>query len=172
MPLRLSDLRSASSNFVRKYAAEGLTESRASQLGYKTAFLCHSHKDAEYVKGFIAQVKDQGWKIYVDWQDHTMPERPNAETADRIQAVIKRLNLFLFLATPNSTASKWCPWEIGYADGVKDRNKILIIQTQDDQGNIYGVEYLDLYQKIDRSLAGTLEASGPRATFSRPVQLL
>lgn len=142
MPLRLNDLALASSQYLRKYATESLTEPRAIQRGLKTAFLCHSHKDAEYVKGFIAKVREQGWMIYVDWQDNSMPDRPTAETADKIQARIKRLNLFLFLATPNSTSSRWCPWEIGYADGVKERSRIFVIQTQDDRGQIYGVEYL------------------------------
>lgn len=172
MPIRLNELRSASSDFLRKYAHEDLTESRASQLGLKTAFLCHSHKDADYVRGFIARVKDQGWRIYVDWQDSSMPERPNSETANRIQARIKRLNLFLYLATPNSSTSRWCPWEIGYADGVKDRKKLYVIQTEDDAGHVYGAEYLDLYQKIDRSAYGSLTAYDPGATTGTSVQHL
>jgi hypothetical protein len=172
MPLRLNELRSASNDFLRKYAYEDLTESRASQLGVKTAFLCHSHNDAEYVKGFIAKVKDQGWRIYVDWQDSSMPERPNGETANKIQARIKRLNLFLYLATPNSSTSRWCPWEIGYADGVKERSKIYVIQTQDDQGHVYGAEYLELYQNIDRSSVGNLAAFSPGSINGMPVQYL
>ncbi len=112
MALRLRDLRSASLNF-RKYANDGLTEARAAQLGMKTAFLCHSHIDAQYVEGLVAELRDQGWRIYIDWKDTSMPERPNAETADRIQSRIKALNYFLYLATPNSSSSRWCPWEIG-----------------------------------------------------------
>jgi hypothetical protein len=172
MPLRLSELRSASTNYFRKYASEGLTEARASQLGMKRAFLCHSHKDAALVEGFIAKLRDQGWKIYVDWQDRSMPDRPNSETANKIQARIKTLDFFLYLATPNSSSSRWCPWEIGYADGVKDRNKIYVVQTEDDLGHVYGAEYLELYQTIDRGTTGELAAFSPRATSGMPIQYL
>lgn len=48
-----------------------------------------------------------------------MPERPNKETAQRIQGKIREIDYFLFLATENSGASRWCPWEIGYADSQK-----------------------------------------------------
>lgn len=168
MALRLSDLRSASANF-RKYASEGLTETRATQLGMKTAFLCHSHKDAQYAEGLVAELRDQGWKIYIDWKDNTMPEHPNADTADKIQTRIKSLNYFLYLATPNSSSSRWCPWEIGYADGVKVRNRIFLIQTQDDSG-IYGAEYLELYRRIDRAKSGRLAAFDPGAHKGTRVQ--
>lgn len=38
-------------------------------------------------------------------------------TPATIKQKIRDLTSFLFLATPNSIASRWCPWEIGYADG-------------------------------------------------------
>ncbi len=171
MALRLSDLRSASAGF-RKYASEALTETRATQLGMKTAFLCHSHKDAQYAEGLVAELRDQGWKIYIDWKDNTMPEHPNADTADKIQSRIKSLNYFLYLATPNSNSSRWCPWEIGYADGVKARSRMFLIQTQDDNGHVYGAEYLELYQSIDRANSGRLAAFDPGATQGTLVQNL
>ena len=61
------------------------------------------------------------------------------------------------LATRNSTESRWCPWEIGYADAVKDYERILIVPTEDDSGNWYGNEYLQLYKKIDE---GTNKQTG------------
>jgi hypothetical protein len=171
MALRLSDLRSASAGF-RKYASEALTETRATQLGMKTAFLCHSHKDAQYAEGLVAELRDQGWNIYIDWKDNTMPEHPNADTADKIQSRIKSLNYFLYLATPNSSSSRWCPWEIGYADGVKKRSRMFLIQTQDDNGHVYGAEYLELYQSIDRGDSGRLAAFQPGANSGTLVQNL
>lgn len=124
--------------------------------GSKKAFLCHSHADAEYVKGFIQLLKQENIDVYVDWQDSAMPQITNRETASKIQQKIKDLDYFFFLATPNSVKSRWCPWEIGYADGVKRYESIFIIPTQDRNGNFYGNEYLDLYQKVDRSNQGAL----------------
>jgi hypothetical protein len=46
-------------------------------------------------------------------------------------------------------SSRWCPWEIGFADGKKAHDHIAIIPTSDGQGHFYGNEYLNLYNKID-----------------------
>jgi hypothetical protein len=40
----------------------------------RTAFLCHSHKDIQLVKGLIARFSREGINLYVDWQDEEMPE--------------------------------------------------------------------------------------------------
>ena len=47
-------------------------------------------------------------------------------------------------------------YSIGYADGVKKYESIFIIPTQDRNGYYYGNEYLQLYQRIDRSTYGIL----------------
>jgi len=112
----------------------------------KSAFLCHSHKDETLVKGLIALFQEAGIDLYIDWKDHSMPETPNAETAKKIQDAIMTRDLFLFLATANSKASRWCPWEIGYADS--SRRRIFILPTSDGAGT-YGNEYLQLYAKVD-----------------------
>src|SRR5262249_25705220 len=82
-------------------------------------------------------------------------ETPNRETAKRIQAKIIELDWFLFLATANSMSSRWCPWEIGYADGKKQIDQIFIIPTQDGQ-KTHGNEYLQLYRRIDLAATGQL----------------
>jgi len=116
-----------------------------------SAFLCHSHKDETLVKGLIAYFREEGIELYIDWQDHSMPETPNGETAKKIQDAIKARALFLFLASANAKASRWCPWEIGYADS--SLRKIIIIPTTDASGT-YGNEYLELYTHIDTARDG------------------
>jgi hypothetical protein len=124
MPITLAALQEASRRLTKSLSA---TDARST--GSKAAFLCHSHKDAEFVKGFINMLNDSGWKIYVDWADAAMPEIPDRETAEKIQKRIRELHFFLFLATPNSVASRWCPWEIGYANGVKPFESLLVVPT-------------------------------------------
>jgi hypothetical protein len=97
---------------------------------------------------------ENGWDLYIDWKDHEMPEKPNKETAERIKKKIAELDWFLFLATPNSSESRWCPWEIGIADTRKSHDKIVIITTQDSSGNWYGNEYLQLYAQISTVQGG------------------
>jgi hypothetical protein len=116
--------------------------------GAQTAFLCHSHDDEVLVKGLLKLFQEIGWSVYVDWGDPSLPAAPTRATAVEIQSRIKAQNLFMFLATPNSLASRWCPWEIGYADGVKAHKNILIIPTTDRSGKYSGNEYLQLYRRV------------------------
>ena len=103
------------------------------------------------VKGVQKFLNDQGWHVYVDWQDQSMPPQPSRETALKIQRRIKELNWFLFLATENSMASRWCPWELGFADGAKPYDSILVIPTRDLSGRSHGNEYIQLYRRVDES---------------------
>jgi hypothetical protein len=123
-------------------------------FGQKTGFLCHSHKDRDLALGLQQWLKEQGMELYIDWLDSSMPDSPDGRTADRIRTVIKGADVFLYLATNNSMASRWCPWELGYADGVKRAEQVAVVATRDASGNYYGNEYLQLYRRIDQSTAG------------------
>lgn len=156
MPISIEALRAASTRF-----SKSATLSEARQLGLRTAFLCHSHKDEDLVKGMSNLLKESGWNVYVDWADASMPESPNRETAQKLKTKIVDSQYFLFLATPNSMSSRWCPWELGYADGKKQIDNILIIPTTDSSGRWHGNEYLQLYRRIDLAQAGGLAVWNP-----------
>lgn len=111
----------------------------------KTAFFCHSHKDSNLVLGLRTVFEQKGIDLYVDWTDQTMPKSPNKETALKLQKKIAETDVFFYLVTENSMKSTWCPWEIGYADAVKQN--IYVIPTSDGDQN-YGNEYLELYKTI------------------------
>lgn len=117
----------------------------------KKAFLCHSHKDKSLVEGMIVLLRESGVELYVDWLDNTLPEKPDKRTAEKIQNKISNSDIFLFLATDNSMNSRWCPWEIGYADASSIN--IFVIPTSLNN-NTYGNEYLELYQRIDMGNVG------------------
>ena len=82
-------------------------------------FLSHSHKDRDIIEDALAFLLAWGQYVYVDWLDEAMPLSTSAETADKIKIKIKTLDKFIVLLTENSKESKWVPWELGYADGVK-----------------------------------------------------
>lgn len=130
----------------------------------KTAFLCHSHKDDKLAEGLQEIFRQNGLELYIDWKDGEMPKETNKETAERIRSKIIDLDLFIFLATPNSTESKWCPWEIGYADAKKFNNDIIIVATIDQSGNFYGNEYLRLYRQISETTNGAYALYEPGVT--------
>lgn len=133
--------------------------------GQRTGFLCHSHKDRDLALGLQQRLKEEGLDLYIDWQDSSMPPEPNRETAGRIQSVIRAADIFVFLATAESTASRWCPWEIGYADGTKRLNQIVVVPTRDNYGRHHGNEYLQLYRHIDRPVS-----VGPWRWYSQDSQ--
>lgn len=145
-----------------------VNESTARAAGYKTIFLSHSHKDRDYALGLKAIIESQGGHLYIDWLDEEMPPITSRETADRIRGKIVQCYLFMFLATPNSMSSRWCPWEIGYADGKKKPDDIVIVPTKDDAGNFYGNEYLQLYRRLEPSSLGTLSNYVPPPRIIRP----
>jgi len=132
----------------------------------QTAFLCHSHKDRALATGLAALLREAGWRVYIDWQDDEMPETPDRTTAAKIKMKIISLEFFLFLATENSMRSRWCPWEIGYADGKKALDKLFVIPTRDDAGRYHGNEYLQLYRRIDEATSGGLAAWEPGSSSS------
>ncbi|MGJ7542508.1 TIR domain-containing protein [Variovorax sp. LT1R16] len=99
MAIKIDALRSAATRQAT-VVTRSLNEART--LGVKTAFLCHSHHDANLAKGLVQLLSDAGWRVYIDWQDAEMPDTPSRETAQRIKQKIVDLEYFLFLATPKS----------------------------------------------------------------------
>lgn len=99
-----------------------------------------------------------------------MPETTSGETANRLRRRIVESSLFLFLATGNSIASRWCPWELGYADGKKPYDSIAIVPTSDGLST-YGNEYLQIYRRID-AVSGALRLIRPSEYMGSPVTSL
>lgn len=158
MAIKQRDLRSAAARAPRVVIAKSLNE--ALSKNQQTAFLCHSHKDKNLVEGLQNLLNESGWNLYIDWLDEELLEPPDKNTASKIKYKIGQLNWFLFLATANSTGSRWCPWEIGYADADKRHENILIIPTEDDSGRWHGNEYLQLYRQITDATNQTTKKSG------------
>ncbi|QEH79306.1 TIR domain-containing protein [Sphingomonas sp. C8-2] len=154
------DLDTLAQAALRQRAQVASSAAMATRAGYQTAFLCHSHQDATYVQGLLTLVSESGWHIYVDWLDPSMPSRPTADTARALRQRIDQAHFFLFLATPNALASRWCPWELGIADGRKPHERIFIIPTKRGT-SYYGNEYVELYRRIDIAQGGGLATWRP-----------
>ena len=111
-------------------------------------FLSHAHQDRTLATGVAGMLGSMGISVYIDWLDKAMPPSPNRVTAQKLKKKIEDCDLFLFLCTKNSKASRWCPWEIGYADGVMDIDRIVMVPFH--EGNdLSGNEYLHLYRRLD-----------------------
>ena len=157
--------------------AEGYEAGKAGRDGRVHRFQQGSALAQRFYEGWLsgqALLAEQGVELYIDWKDASMPPEPNRETASRIQHRIKTCDWFLFLATANSMTSRWCPWELGYADGQKQTDRIAIVQTSDST-TTHGNEYMQLYRRVDTSSAGELlwvPAGSNQGQFVRNVPFL
>lgn len=70
------------------------------------------------------------------------------------RATHRASDLFLFLATANSLASRWYPWELGHADGVKSFDQVAVVPTNDG-AQTHGSEYVQLYRRIEPAGGGS-----------------
>lgn len=156
---------------LRQYSVTAGTFPRTKLAGQRTAFLCHSHKDQTLALGLQELLWQAGVGLYIDWQDAEMPEKPSAETAQRLKARIQACDVFMFLATQNSMSSKWCPWELGNADGVKRNQQIVVIPTSDGSYT-HGAEYMHLYRRIDANSLGTVQVFTPGQSLPDDIRKL
>ena len=166
--IQISELRNATRTFTAP-PSRSLQEAKMAMR--RTAFLCHSHKDEELARGLAHMLWGSGWHVYIDWLDTSMPEKPDRTTASKIQKKIMETDFFLFLATANSMASRWCPWELGFADGKKALDTILIVPTEEGHST-HGNEYIGLYRHIDRNSLGRLIVKPTREHLWRSDEIL
>ena len=131
----------------RKSLNEAKFESRT--LADTTVFLSHNHNDIEYVENVVVLLRKVGYKVYIDWQDTSMPPFTNAETAKKIKRKIKECKKFVLLATNNAVNSKWCNWELGYGDSNKYIYHIALFPLAENSGNWVGNEYLKIIKNHD-----------------------
>lgn len=117
-----------------------------------TVFLSHSHQDADLIVAAMNFLLTLELEIYVDWLDEEMPAITSGETATKIKKKIAECDRFVVLLSDYSVNSKWVPWELGYADGVKDINTIAIMPIRRSQftydSEFNGIEYMSLYPVI------------------------
>ncbi len=126
----------------------------------KNCFLSHSSKDKEYLSGVISFLEKFGAKVYIDKEDQLLPKTTSRETAEGLKARIRENKRLVILASTNSKTSRWIPWEIGLADGIKNLDSIAILPltTSDDESAFSWPEqeYFSLYKQI---VQGPIEGS-------------
>ena len=80
---------------------------------------------------------------YIDWiadREQLKREMTSQETAEVIVNRIKQSNVFIYVLTKECIASKWSPWELGYAYAI---NKPICVYKLEEIDKI--PEYLGLY---------------------------
>lgn len=148
MILTESDLRTAAGE-ARKHPTEFalLEEKMFDEAESYDLFISHSFKDKDLVIGLRYKFQQCGYSVYIDWIDDQNLDRGTVtpKTAEIIRNRLDHCNGLAYVATTNSTNSKWCPWELGLADGKIGRACILPIMS----GRFNGNEYLGLYPYLE-----------------------
>ena len=113
-------------------------------------FISHSFMDKELVEVLYEKFEEAGYEVYIDWKESSLQDRENV-SSETAKILRERINNWLglsYIATENIVNSKWCPWELGYADGKKNRAAILPI-LNNGSNEYKGLEYLGIYPYID-----------------------
>lgn len=116
----------------------------------KNVFLSHSSDDKEHLPYVISFLENFGGKVYIDKLDEDLPNTTNHETAVQLKDRINTIDKFILFATKNSKDSKWMPWELGIADGIKKYYNIAVLPSAENisEENWAEQEYLGIYKKI------------------------
>lgn len=114
-------------------------------------FLSHSSLDKTLVVALINIFNEAGYCVYVDWIDDPELNRDyiTKETAELIKKRLECSQGLSLITTKNSLNSKWCPWELGLADGMKRGKSCLLPVTEKYQLMYHGQEYLGIYPYLD-----------------------
>lgn len=124
-------------NAIRKFIDKGFP-----------VFISHKHGQIEYVSRLQSLLDKYGFSGYVDWEDDLMPKETSGETAMRLREKIRTCHKFILIATNEAIDSKWCNWEVGYADAKKYIDHIALLPLANDNLQFNGSEYLKIYPSI------------------------
>ncbi len=124
------------------------------KIGKFDIFLSHSSLDHDEVLNLIQLFNLCGYSVYVDWVYDPQLNRSDVskETAAMIRIRMDQSKGLSYLATSNSSSSKWCPWELGYFDGMSRNSRCCILPVLTYNASSYvGQEYLGLYPYLEYS---------------------
>lgn len=133
-------------------AGEMIRLSDSLRKGLTTAsssvFLSHSHVETSHIEDAKRILEANGASVYVDSEDPDMPSSTSSATAARLKEKIRGFDRFVLLASEKSLASRWVPWELGFADAAKGMPSIAILPFTSASGTWRGTEYVGLYSTI------------------------
>ena len=112
-------------------------------------FLSYSFTDKRFALIIYALLIESGFSVYIDIKDDVLDRNNvNKKTAQRLASEMNRCRSLLYVHTPSSKVSKWCPWELGYMSG-KTNFRCAVIPLINDQEKYQEQEYLKLYPVVD-----------------------
>jgi hypothetical protein len=89
----------------------------------------------------------------VDWITDPKFDRTkvNTSTAAHLRVRMRQCKMLVYVHSENSTLSKWCPWELGYFDGLRGGNVFIFPVARESKYGFAGQEYLGLYPYLTQA---------------------
>lgn len=131
-----------------------ILESLNQNYDYYDFFISYSSKDKKYamlVKQLLENMyiddKKSGYRVYVDYDDSRLdPKCVSGKTAQILSSVIKKAKSIIYIHSQGSSLSPWCPWELGYGQGLN--KPISVLELYDNMDGFERQAYLELYPTI------------------------
>lgn len=112
-------------------------------------FLSHSSSDRNIAYSLYKELINKDFVVFMDIIDE---RNTNIEQiASNLKNAMNKLTYILYLHSHNAQKSRWTPWEIGYFDAKKGKDKVFMMPTLDDNKSIAtyeGQEYLQAYTEL------------------------
>lgn len=124
-------------------------------------FLSYNHKDLKLAQFVYNILKNKhGLSVYIDFNDPSFSRKiVDKKTAQTLCARLNSCKALVYIHSPNSKNSKWCPWEVGLASGLKDFKCAIIPCVDESDSEYVKQEYLTLYPEAIYKLA--IDNTGP-----------
>lgn len=128
-------------------------------------FLSHAFADRDAVAEARGRIAAEGYSVYVDWIEDNDLDRSSADhrIADKLRHRMRQSGTLFYAVSSHSKASRWMPWELGFADAWAGR---VFVYPLDQEAGDYAksVEFLSLYPLVDRNRLGDfLRRNVPKA---------
>ncbi len=112
-------------------------------------FVSHSSADSNIAYGLYRELVKKDFVVFMD----SINEKDTniEQIASNLKNAMNKSIYVLYLHSHNAQKSKWTPWEIGYFDARKGKDKVFIMPVLDDNKSIAtyeGQEYLKMYTEI------------------------
>ena len=146
-------------NLQENFRHDGLFCERRQELDQYDVFVSYSWNDRSFADKVVQLLELCGYSVYIDYNDRRL-DRNNVteETAKHIIHEMKKCKGLLYLYSPSSSVSKWCPWEVGVFSGMKSFRCANLPLTQNNGDEFKKQEYLEIYPYIEyETIAGKTE---------------
>lgn len=137
-------------NVKTRILDENLKFHKRQELDSYDVFISYGWKDRSFAYKVVELLENCSYTVYVDYNDFKLDRsKVDEDTVKRLIEKMKKCKGLLYLYSPSSSVSKWCPWEVGVFSGIKNfrcANLPIVDKSTDEYKN---QEYLELYPYVE-----------------------